>query len=113
MASILLVTGGVRSGKSRYAEEQLKDSPQVVYIATARCLDSEMERRIQRHRQDRPEHWITVEACRDLDQVLKATAGLTPQQHRALLGAVVKLLGAGASHLDVLLGGRRPDDPQS
>ena len=39
-----------------------------------------------------------------LDQVLKATTGLTPQQHRALLSAVIKLLGAGASHLDVLLG---------
>lgn len=56
---------------------------------------------------------IPLGALMNLDQVLKATAGLTPQQHRALLGAVVKLLGAGASHLDVLLGGRRPDDPQS
>ncbi|MBE5794263.1 MAG: DUF2974 domain-containing protein [Clostridiales bacterium] len=48
---------------------------------------------------------IPLGALMNLDQVLKATAGLSPQQHRALLGAVIKLLGAGASHLDVLLGG--------
>ena len=54
MAPVILVTGGVRSGKSRYAEGRLKDSARVVYIATARCLDSEMERRIQLHQQGRP-----------------------------------------------------------
>ena len=71
MAPVILVTGGVRSGKSRYAEGRLKDSARVVYIATARCLDSEMERRIQFHQQGRPAHWITAEATRDLDQVLE------------------------------------------
>ena len=49
---------------------------------------------------------IPASALMNLDRVLKATAGLSPQQHRALLSAVIKLLGAGASHLDVLLGGR-------
>ena len=68
MAPVILVTGGVRSGKSRYAEGRLKDSARVVYIATARCLDSEMERRIQLHQQGRPAHWVTAEATRDLDQ---------------------------------------------
>ncbi len=72
MAPIILVTGGVRSGKSRYAEGLLKDSERVVYIATARCLDSEMERRIQLHQQNRPAHWVTAEATRDLDRVLEA-----------------------------------------
>ena len=71
MAPIILVTGGVRSGKSRYAEGRLQDSRRVVYIATARCLDREMERRIQLHQQKRPAHWVTVEATRDLDQVLE------------------------------------------
>ena len=71
MAPVILVTGGVRSGKSRYAEGRLKDSARVVYIATARCLDSEMERRIQLHQQGRPAHWVTAEATRDLDQVLE------------------------------------------
>ena len=69
MAHLVLVTGGMRSGKSRYAEERLKDSRQVLYIATARCLDKEMERRIKHHRASRPAHWVTAEACRDLDAV--------------------------------------------
>ena len=71
MAHLVLVTGGMRSGKSRYAEERLKDSRQVLYIATARCLDKEMERRIEHHRASRPAHWVTAEACRDLDEVLR------------------------------------------
>ncbi len=71
MAHLVLVTGGMRSGKSRYAEERLKDSRQVLYIATARCLDKEMERRIAHHRASRPAQWVTAEACRDLDEVLR------------------------------------------
>lgn len=71
MSHITLVTGGVRSGKSRFAESRLAESRQVLYIATARCLDSEMERRIQLHQQSRPDHWITAEATKDLDRVLE------------------------------------------
>lgn len=70
MAHILLVTGGVRSGKSARAEQELADSKSVLYIATARCLDKEMERRIALHRQARPAHWVTAEADRELDRVL-------------------------------------------
>lgn len=68
---ITLLTGGVRSGKSAMAERLLADSPAVLYIATARCLDGEMKRRIELHRQARPAHWTTAEASRDLDRVLE------------------------------------------
>ena len=60
MAQRILITGGVRSGKSRAAEQRLAQSGQVLYIATARCLDKEMERRIQLHQQSRPAHWTTA-----------------------------------------------------
>ena len=70
MSHRILITGGVRSGKSRAAEQRLAQSGQVLYIATARCLDSEMERRIEKHRQSRPSHWTTVEASSHLSQVL-------------------------------------------
>jgi adenosylcobinamide kinase/adenosylcobinamide-phosphate guanylyltransferase len=58
-----LVLGGVRSGKSRYAEQQARASGlQVVYIATAIAEgDSELEERIRKHRSYRPAEWTTVE----------------------------------------------------
>lgn len=60
--SLIFVTGGARSGKSRYAQElalQLSDAP--VYVATARHWDDDFEKRIQRHRNDRDERWTSVE----------------------------------------------------
>ena len=72
MADRILITGGVRSGKSRAAEQRLAGSISVLYIATARCLDSEMARRIQRHRETRPAHWVTAETSSHLSAVLDA-----------------------------------------
>lgn len=57
-----LILGGARSGKSGYAEQRAKDSGKdVVYIATAKVMDDEIAQRVERHKQDRPSHWITVE----------------------------------------------------
>jgi adenosylcobinamide kinase/adenosylcobinamide-phosphate guanylyltransferase len=60
----LLVLGGVRSGKSRLAEQRAQASGrEVVYIATATDRgDAEMRARIEAHRVRRPAHWTTVEA---------------------------------------------------
>ena len=47
----IFITGGARSGKSRFAEkEALKRSGKVVYIATAQALDEEMAHRIRIHK---------------------------------------------------------------
>lgn len=57
-----LILGGVRSGKSRLAEQQALDSGlEVVYIATATAGDDEMHKRIQKHQRQRPSHWQLVE----------------------------------------------------
>ena len=57
-----LILGGIRSGKSRLAEQLAKDSgKQVSYIATASAGDEEMQERIHRHQQRRPEHWQLIE----------------------------------------------------
>ncbi len=57
-----LVIGGVRSGKSAYAEQRAKQSGMpVTYFATASAGDAEMQRRIERHRERRPAHWQLVE----------------------------------------------------
>lgn len=64
---IELVTGGARSGKSRYAEECLAGRDDVLYIATAKVLDEEMAQRVRLHRAQRPAIWRTHEGYRDLD----------------------------------------------
>lgn len=59
---VQLILGGARSGKSRLAEQTAKDSnKKVVYIATATIYDQEMQQRVERHINDRPQHWLTVE----------------------------------------------------
>ncbi len=61
MAELVLVLGGVRSGKSRLAESLAAAQPPVTYLATATPGDAEMTERIVRHRQRRPANWQTVE----------------------------------------------------
>lgn len=59
---IYFITGGARSGKSRYASDlALSLSANPVYIATARRWDDEFEKRIARHVADRDERWFTIE----------------------------------------------------
>lgn len=60
----ILVTGGVRSGKSRHAEQLLADRSEVVYVAPgprASEDDPEWAARIADHRSRRPAHWRTRE----------------------------------------------------
>ncbi|HEY0904047.1 MAG TPA: bifunctional adenosylcobinamide kinase/adenosylcobinamide-phosphate guanylyltransferase [Marmoricola sp.] len=60
----ILVTGGVRSGKSRHAEALLADRPRVCYVAAgamAAADDADWAARVAAHRSRRPEHWETVE----------------------------------------------------
>lgn len=59
---IYLITGGARSGKSNYAQQQaLAASPQPLYIATAKIWDDEFRERVNRHKQHRTENWINIE----------------------------------------------------
>ena len=74
--TIVLITGGARSGKSRRAEARAHAYPgRPVYIATAEALDAEMEERIARHRARRGNDWIEREAPLDLVQALTDTDG--------------------------------------
>ena len=59
---MIFITGGARSGKSRYAQQlALEQSANPVYVATARIWDDEFRERIDRHRRDRDERWTSLE----------------------------------------------------
>jgi adenosylcobinamide kinase / adenosylcobinamide-phosphate guanylyltransferase len=71
----VLVLGGARSGKSRYAEGLAEGVPgERLYIATAEAGDEEMAARIAAHRQRRANRWTTLEAPIALAEALQGTA---------------------------------------
>jgi adenosylcobinamide kinase/adenosylcobinamide-phosphate guanylyltransferase len=76
MGEIWFVTGGARSGKSRYAERLARESAlDVVYIATMEPRDDELRQRVERHRADRPAAWQTIEAPLDPAAALRSVDG--------------------------------------
>lgn len=75
MAHVTLILGGARSGKSALASRLAEQSgKRIVFIATATTLDDEMAERVQRHQQERPAHWRTVEATRALSMAITTHA---------------------------------------
>ena len=58
---VYLITGGARSGKSTFAESLYNEKNDVVYIATSRVHDDEMQERVDLHKKSRPQEWRTFE----------------------------------------------------
>ncbi|HEY6096362.1 MAG TPA: bifunctional adenosylcobinamide kinase/adenosylcobinamide-phosphate guanylyltransferase [Gallionellaceae bacterium] len=70
-----LILGGMRSGKSRLAEQHaLATGLPVTYVATATAEDEEMRARIAHHQQHRPAQWRLVEEPLALAAVLQREA---------------------------------------
>ena len=78
--SKLLVTGGVRSGKSTYAESLLADAAEVTYLTPGYpadpASDPEWAARVRDHRQRRPPHWQTVETVDLADALARAESAV-------------------------------------
>ena len=76
MASIVLITGGSRSGKSAFARKLAEGTPgRRGFVATCPPVDDEMRQRIDRHRNERVDAgWETIEETTDLAGVLGRTA---------------------------------------
>lgn len=69
--ALRLLVGGARAGKSSLAARFASATGKpVTFVATAEALDEEMERRVARHRAERPEGWRTVEEPVDLGAAL-------------------------------------------
>jgi adenosylcobinamide kinase/adenosylcobinamide-phosphate guanylyltransferase len=61
--ALVLVTGGIRSGKSRFAEQYLLDrgTPPWIYLPTGVPSDDEFKKRIESHRKTRDKRFETLE----------------------------------------------------
>lgn len=72
---IHLISGGARSGKSRFAENiALAHSGGVCYLATAEVRDAEFAERVAHHRARRPAHWLLAETDYSLAAALRSAA---------------------------------------
>jgi adenosylcobinamide kinase/adenosylcobinamide-phosphate guanylyltransferase len=77
VGKLILVTGGSRSGKSRYAQEAAElYPPPRHFIATCRVCDREMEDRVEKHREARGSaDWHTIEQPLNLLDALSNAEG--------------------------------------
>ncbi|MCK4709434.1 MAG: bifunctional adenosylcobinamide kinase/adenosylcobinamide-phosphate guanylyltransferase [Gammaproteobacteria bacterium] len=77
-----LILGGVKSGKSKLAEQHAADSNlDVIYIATAMkefngIVDQSLHDRIKQHQLQRPDHWLVIEEPLSLANVIKENAAV-------------------------------------
>ena len=77
-----LILGGVRSGKSAFAEGLANDlGLHTVYLATGQAMDEEMEQRIRLHRRRRPVEWDTLEESLDLPRMPAGLLGIEKRSH--------------------------------
>ena len=86
---LILILGGARSGKSRYATELASAAPgPVIFLATGAAGDPEMADRIERHRRDRPAGWQTIEQTRSLGRAI----GTVPRGSTIVLDSLADLV---------------------
>ncbi len=72
---LILILGGVRSGKSECALRLAETlGGRVAFVATAEPGDEEMAYRIAKHRADRPKSWQTIEAPRKVGEAISRQA---------------------------------------
>jgi adenosyl cobinamide kinase/adenosyl cobinamide phosphate guanylyltransferase/NaMN:DMB phosphoribosyltransferase len=78
----VLVLGGIRSGKSEYAESLVTTATEVRYVATATPSvdDPGWTARIDEHRARRPESWQTEETGTEPGRLAELLAELKPDQ---------------------------------
>ncbi len=75
LKKIILLLGGARSGKSRFTQEYARrNGENVLFVATATAGDEDMQRRIERHKKDRPTNWRTMEVTTNIGMQIETNA---------------------------------------
>lgn len=71
---LIFVTGGAKSGKSKFAEDMLlklnNGKQKNVYLATSLVFDEEMKEKVRLHKKRRQDEWFTVEAYKNFENEL-------------------------------------------
>ena len=71
---LIFVTGGAKSGKSKFAEEMLlklnNGNQKNIYLATSLVFDEEMKEKVRLHKKRRKNDWFTVETYRNFKNKL-------------------------------------------
>jgi adenosyl cobinamide kinase/adenosyl cobinamide phosphate guanylyltransferase len=75
-SKIILITGGVKSGKSTWALKYgEKAEGRRVFLATAEARDDEMRQRIEAHKIERANRWKTIEEPLNIDDIILNESG--------------------------------------
>ncbi len=72
MGKIIYITGGAKSGKSKFAEKMVEEiGEKINYIATLTCFDDEMKEKVKIHKDRRNEKYKTIEAYKNFDIIFE------------------------------------------
>ena len=73
--ALIYVTGGAKSGKSKFAEDLLlsmnNGNQKNIYLATSIVYDEEMQTKVDLHKARRQNKWVTVESYKNFSETLK------------------------------------------
>lgn len=71
---LIFVTGGAKSGKSKFAEEMLlklnNGKQKNIYLATSLVFDEEMKEKVRLHKKRRKDEWFTIETYKNFENEL-------------------------------------------
>ena len=75
----ILVSGGCKSGKSRWAEHLVRNNMNVIYIATSseKITSADWQERIRLHKERRPTEWEVIESDCELSNLIQSTKNKT------------------------------------
>lgn len=68
---ISLITGGIKSGKSRFALKLSNNYNKKLFIATLEVIDNETNEKVNRHKKERDTTWETIEEPVNIVKILK------------------------------------------
>ncbi|MFC2140408.1 bifunctional adenosylcobinamide kinase/adenosylcobinamide-phosphate guanylyltransferase [Candidatus Auribacterota bacterium] len=73
MGKTILITGGIRSGKSSQAVKIAHSQEgKIAFIATAIPFDKEMKERVKQHQASRPQEWHLIEEGKEVASALSS-----------------------------------------